>query len=287
MNIFFSSCGEAINRANTYGSYGVYYTKDKTINTDIHVHECCEVFFCVSGGKNFLINDRVYDVLPGDVFIINQFEPHKITFSNDSDFERFIMQIHPEFLYAKSTEYTDLSRCFYLRNHDVSNKISLSKEDFDFFKEKVLELKADYPFGDDVIKDAVVVQMLAKLNSEFAKGYKYVPNASEHSVVSKSVEYINKNLSEHLSLELIAKNSFVSVNQLCRLFKSHLGTTVTKYVISRRITEAKKMLRKGATVSEAALNCGFFDYANFIRTFKNTVGVSPGRYVQQIPDDQL
>ena len=280
MNVYFNTCTDAINHANKTKMYGVYYTNDTTSNTNIHVHECCEVFFCAAGGKNFLIDDRVYNVESGDVFIINQYEPHKITFDEDEVFERFILQVHPEFLYANSTEYTDLSRCFYMRSPEISNKLRLGSDGFSYFRNHFDMLKKTYPYGDDVIKNSIVLQMLSKINGEFTGSVKYEPSISAHSVVAKSVEFINSNLSEPLSLDMIAKNSYVSVNQLCRLFKSHLGTTVTKYIISRRITEAKKMLRKGASVGETALSCGFFDYANFIRTFKNTVGVSPGKYVQ-------
>lgn len=285
MNIFFSSCSDAINHANSTKMYGVYYTEDVTSNTDIHVHECCEVFFCVSGGKNFLINDRIYTVEPGDIFVINQFEPHKITFSDNEPFARFILQVHPAFLYSVSTENTDLSRAFYLRNHEVSNKLRLEDSDYRFFQDCFVKLKATYSYGDDIIKNSIVMQMLAKINGEFAKGYKYIPDRGGQNVIAKSVEFINNNLSEPLTLEMIAKNSYVSINQLCRLFKNHLGTTVTKYIISRRITEAKKLLKKGTSVSETALSCGFFDYANFIRTFKNTVGVSPGKYVHSSNDE--
>ena len=37
-------------------------------------------------------------------------------------------------------------------------------------------------------------------------------------------------------------------------------------------------LKKGESVSDTALSCGFSDYSNFIRTFKSIVGVSPGKY---------
>ena len=83
---------------------------------------------------------------------------------------------------------------------------------------------------------------------------------------------------EKYSLEIVAKNCFVSVNELCRLFKKHMGTTVNKYITSRRITEAKKLLKNGVSVSFAAEKCGFMDYASFIRSFKRAVGVPPGQY---------
>lgn len=53
---------------------------------------------------------------------------------------------------------------------------------------------------------------------------------------------------------------------------------VTKYIVSKRITEAKKLLATEKSVTDTAFMCGFNDYANFIRTFKKAVGVPPGKY---------
>ena len=66
------------------------------------------------------------------------------------------------------------------------------------------------------------------------------------------------------------------------MFNRYCGTTVTKYIISKRITEAKKLLSNGKSVTETAFASGFNDYANFIRTFKKTVGVPPGKYKSAI-----
>ena len=88
----------------------------------------------------------------------------------------------------------------------------------------------------------------------------------------------NKNYSENITLESVARASYLSVNQLCRLFSEHCGTTVAKYITSKRITEAKKMLAAGKNVTEVAMLCGFGDYSGFIRVFKKNVGVTPGKY---------
>ena len=92
------------------------------------------------------------------------------------------------------------------------------------------------------------------------------------------MDYINKNFGEQITLESVAKASYLSVNQLCRLFSEHCGTTVAKYITSKRITEAKKMLAAGKGVTETAMLCGFGDYSGFIRVFKKNVGVTPGKY---------
>ena len=280
MKVYFDKCSQAIERANITNTYGLFYSEDLTADTNIHVHECCEVLFCLSGGKNFLINDRIYEVNDGDVFIINQFEPHKITFDRNKVFSRFVLQVHPAFLFSSSTEQTDLSKCFFLRTENISHKITLSDEELKEFQQNFMNLKTDYEYGDDIIKNSIILEILVRLNQIFnerCKETKYLPS-DNNLLVLKSVSYINSHLSDDLTLEKIAKNSYISVNKLGKLFKTHLGTTVTKYIISRRITEAKKLLKNGKTVSETAELCGFGDYANFIRSFKKSVGVSPGKY---------
>ncbi|MBR1969258.1 MAG: helix-turn-helix transcriptional regulator [Clostridia bacterium] len=61
------------------------------------------------------------------------------------------------------------------------------------------------------------------------------------------------------------------------LRKNRGGTTVAKYIASRRITEAKKLLATGKNVTDTAILCGYEDYANLIRVFKKHVGITPGK----------
>ena len=100
MQCVFDKCYDAVKCANDNKGFGFYYSEKQNPDLSIHIHDCCEVLLCISGGKNFLINDKVYDVNDGDLFIINQFEAHKITFDPDKKFCRYVMQVHPEFLYS-------------------------------------------------------------------------------------------------------------------------------------------------------------------------------------------
>ena len=133
MKCVFDKCYDAVKCANDNKSFGFYYSEKQNPDLSIHIHDCCEVLLCVSGGKSFLINDKVYDVHDGDIFIINQFEAHKITFDPDKTFRLYVMQVHPEFLYGQSTDKTDLSNCFYTRGKDVSNKLILTDDERERF----------------------------------------------------------------------------------------------------------------------------------------------------------
>ena len=187
------------------------------------------------------------------------------------------MQVHPEFLYAQSTEKTNLSHCFYTRGKGVSHKVHLSPGELSEYINKINRLSEKTQFGDDIIKTLTATELLVMINSAFS-----LQTSAEKTVgseaIKKAIDYINENFSQPLSLEKIAGNSYVSVNQLCRLFNKYCGTTVTKYITSCRITQAKKLLASGKNVTDTAIECGFEDYANFIRVFKKHVGMTPGKY---------
>ena len=281
MQCFFDSCSEADSFAAGTKTFGIFSSTTNEPNLSIHIHECCEIFLCISGGKSFLIDDRVYDVKDGDLFIINQFEAHKVSPAPDVSFERYIMHVHPTFLDSNSSGSVNLSDCFY--RESGRNRISLTPSEAREMKELFDSLRTDYGYGDELYKKIRVLEILLMVNKLFGThGEGIIQNTQHHRVVQLAIDYINNNYSQELTLDNIAKSSYVSVNQLCRLFSRYCGTTVAKYIISKRITEAKKLLGEGKSVTDTAFMCGFNDYANFIRVFKKTVGVPPGKYKNSV-----
>ena len=46
-----------------------------------------------------------------------------------------------------------------------------------------------------------------------------------------------------------------------------------------RVAYARKLIRDGESISEAALATGFCDQSHLSRTFKRIVGLTPGQYI--------
>lgn len=278
MKCVFESCSLAIAHACDNASFGIYYSEERNPNPDIHIHDCCEVFYCLSGGKNFLIGGQLYDVHDNDIFVINQFEAHKITYDPSQNFHRYVFQISPDFIHNCSTSKTDLSKCFYPHKHGFDHRVHLSDEQAEAMRNKLALLSEEGGYGDDVIKRSVMIEILVELNRAILEREGVDSMSHTHNAVMLAIDYINKNFESQLTLDVVAKASYLSVNQLCRLFTEHCGTTVAKYITSKRITEAKKMLANGRSVTETAMLCGFGDYSGFIRVFKKNVGMTPGKY---------
>lgn len=280
MKVFFDTCVEAEENAAKNKSFGVFYSETKNHNQNVHVHDCCELFLCISGGNSFLIDDKFYEMSDGDLFVLNQFEAHKVTPDKGNNFKRYIMHIHPTFLYDISETDANLAGCFYAFNKP--NKVTLNPDE----KQRLISLfdalKIDHSYGDQMYKNLRATEILLEANRLFSVHSTQNNEGFSQKTIQLVIDYINNNYSSDLSLETVAKNAFVSVNQLCRIFNKYCSTTVTKYIISKRITEAKKLLSDGKSVTDTAFMCGFNDYANFIKTFKKTVGVSPGKYKANI-----
>lgn len=280
MKCFFDTCSDAVNHTTETKSFGVFSSHAKNQNQDVHIHDCCEIFLCIRGRGNFLIDDKVYKINDGDLFIINQFEAHKVVPNTHDDFARYILHVHPDFLYSNSCGDANLSSCFY--SLDNINKISLSSEEVSKLSKLFESLKNTSTYGDALFKKIKIIEILLETAKLFSTHQISPQKSTSHKTVQLAIDYINSAYSLPLDLETIAKNSFISTTHLSRLFKHYCGTTVTKYITSKRITEAKKHLSEGKNVTDTAFLCGFNDYANFIRTFKKVVGIPPGKYKSNI-----
>ena len=276
MKYIFDKCSDAVNFATKNKSFALFCSDIKNQHPDVHVHECCEIFLCIKGGESFLIDNKLYDINDGDLFVINQFEAHKVVPGLHDKFSRYIMHVHPSFLYANSFGDTNLSDCFYTSNK--TTRISLSLKEQQKLCSLFEELKADYTFGDEMYKRLRATELLFEISKLFSTHNDIVFGEVSNRIVQLAIDFINNNYSSNITLDTVAKSAFISPTHLSRLFNRYCGTTVSKYIVGKRIAEAKKLLTEGKSVTDAAFMCGFNDYANFIRTFKKAVGVSPGKY---------
>jgi AraC family transcriptional regulator len=90
------------------------------------------------------------------------------------------------------------------------------------------------------------------------------------------LELIEANLDGTLSLKQMADEAGLSAFHFARLFRESTGVTPYQYVLDRRIAAAKLLLRSGnVTVAEVASSTGFSSDVNFVRAFRQRVGVTP------------
>lgn len=84
---------------------------------------------------------------------------------------------------------------------------------------------------------------------------------------------------EPLDLAATARAAGLSAFHFLRLFANVLGVTPHQYLVRSRLRHAVRLLADDTrSVTQIALEVGFNDLSNFVRTFHRAAGVSPGRF---------
>lgn len=90
-----------------------------------------------------------------------------------------------------------------------------------------------------------------------------------------SVEYINENYTDDLSLKEICKRNAMSKNSFCKLFGAMTGTSFKNHLNFCSIQGAIKYIKQGYNISVIYGLVGYNDFTTFYRNFKRIIGCSP------------
>jgi AraC-like DNA-binding protein len=92
---------------------------------------------------------------------------------------------------------------------------------------------------------------------------------------------------EPLDLERAAREAGLSPFHFLRLFAKVLGVTPHQYLVRLRLRQAARLLADDARpVTDVALDVGFADLSNFVRTFHRAAGVSPRQFRRAAKGDR-
>ena len=276
----FNSCREAVHHCIEEKTFSVAYLFREEKTMQPHVHDCCELYYSIAGGKKFLIGEHCYDVRPGDLFAISQYETHYLKQVDTMTHERIVFSIYPAFLKSLSSPQTDLTACFRHSGKDWTNRLHLDRNGqkrFVYYAHKITNADG---FGNDLLARAALTELLVMINRKYAESRPETPDQGYryNQTVADLIHYLNRHITEPLTLDSLSAHFFMSKSYLCRIFKAETGTTVKKYLTARRISIAKVLLAEGHSVSEACEQSGFNDYVNFVKSFTKLVGIPPKRY---------
>ncbi|WP_437289061.1 helix-turn-helix domain-containing protein [Sorangium sp. So ce406] len=93
--------------------------------------------------------------------------------------------------------------------------------------------------------------------------------------------WVDAHAHEPIDLERAAREAGLSAFHFLRLFARVLGVTPHQYLVRARLRRAARLLADGArSITDIALDVGFGDLSNFVRTFHRAAGVSPRGFRQ-------
>lgn len=95
--------------------------------------------------------------------------------------------------------------------------------------------------------------------------------------------FIENNLKEELSSEVICRHFFISRTKLYQIAMQSFGMGISQYIAYKRVERAKELMLSGdATITAVAREVGVDDYNYFCKMFRKAVGLPPGKYKQSL-----
>lgn len=91
--------------------------------------------------------------------------------------------------------------------------------------------------------------------------------------------YIDSHYTEKITLDKLEREFSISKYYIARQFKEYSGITINDYIMIKRISRAKFLLKHTSqSISEIAEEIGFFDAGHFINQFKAREFITPHSY---------
>ena len=234
-----------------------------------HYGDTVEVLFCHDILGTAYIGGRQYDMSRDRLFFIAPFVIHSFDYKPCAGYVNVLkLQI------TEIKKYLDIAAV-------------ISELGFKFEALNVI-----YPFSDDLESLAVKITDNAPITAclsaimglfeNFAhctgNEHHYAPLTARSGFLSEVIDWSEKNFRNRVTIDEVSEKFGYNKAYFCSLFKSLTGVTYLNYLNNLRISHACRLLKDGASVSEACEACGFETASYFVQLFKRTVGVTPKQY---------
>lgn len=259
---------QAMNRPD----YEIFHYHDRRMQeVPLHHHDFYEIYYFLHGRVEYLVEGRTYTLLPDDVLLISPMELHRPLVAPEADYERMVLWISRDCLQADSAENAPLLRCFSGgRNLYHAGRTPVGT----LFRTLAEETESAEP-ASGLCARGVFLQLLGEVCRLVLTSAQAAEARQEVPLVTQVLDYITEHYAETLSLDALAERFFVSKYYLSHQFSETVGTSIHRYMILKRLQQARELITEGSSPGEACMRCGFQDYANFYRAFRSVYGMNP------------
>lgn len=212
----------------------------------------------MTGTSKTYVNDKIYELMPGDIIAIPPNTSHKeISENSFTD------------MYFSVSETAFSDTCIV---HDQNDTIRTLLQ---ILHRTYIEKGANY----QLLSDSIAETILQFINKFSHNKYKY-----QFTQTLADILYANINNCDFKIKDCIKQMGYDS-DYFRRCFYNDTNQTPLEYLTNLRIESAKMLLRQKYFISiqETALRCGFKDQFYFSKKFKQKVGLSPLKYKKTLP----
>ncbi len=236
-----------------------------------HFHNHYTILFIEAGINEGFTESEGYRIGRGSILIINPGDLHAGNSFNNSYLQFKSLRIEPQFLnYFCELNEGPKKGDIRFETAPVYNP-SLSRQ-LEGLLNSMVKPSAEL---DSSLKLHLFLRTLITNYSNQGGGVS--PKASCQISLKRAKEFIQDNYQKDFSLQELARYSLLSPYHLARQFKKQYGLSPFQYLRNFRVEKAKELLRNSSSITQVALEVGFFDHSHFLRNFRKMEGTSPSR----------
>ena len=266
---------EQIHITDMYSLFKVHYDNGFAFHGE--AHNFWECFFVMDGEVCVSADERVYNLMRGEIIFHKPLEFHKFIVNGFRGATVLVFSFTAE---GPLTGWLR-DKVFSLSNSQnqiVKSLLSYVQSKTDMLGCSIqkchggLEPITQLPYYSQMIV-TYLYQLFLSLSDEGT--ISSVSSAPDAVTFSKAISYLNCNLHRQPSVGEIARFSNVSEASLKRIFDKYAGISVHKYLLKLKIKVAMELLQDGESVCLVAERLGFNSQSYFSKAFKRETGFNP------------
>lgn len=250
------------------GTLDFFYKHESLVPTEkflSHCHSGYEILFFISGSGTYQIEERTYVLKKYDMIITRPGNYHNIDINTSEMYDRYDILVNSSPKLAPMLDSL-LEKFEVISCADIPNVIGCFKK-MDLYRKHLPE--KDF----FILLNNLLVEICYNLSmSESITRQEYIPTSK---IIEQSLTYINQNLFTIKDVKEVCDYVFISENHFFRLFKKEMKISPKKYITSKRLLHAQKLLKDGEHPTEIFDKCGFNNYISFYQRYVDFFGYPP------------
>ena len=224
----------------------------------------------VSGSGTFTYMGKTYMLKSGDHLFIDCKKPYSHKSTDSDPWELMWVHFNGSFMTQYYLYFSNKlqSIVFNLENPSelcvlLENLMTLANK-----KSTDSELLASH------LLNSLVTQILTARTDQKTKDIN-----TNKDKINQIKNYLDDNFQKKITLDIITDEFFISKYHMSREFKKAYGITIANYIIAKRITYAKELLRfTDMQIAEIGRICGIEDNSYFNKVFRKYEGMTASKY---------
>jgi AraC-like DNA-binding protein len=252
----------------------------------MHWHEYLEIALCLEGSGQFLFGRRAQRVEPGDIFLVDDSQPHVAQPDAGGSLRLLLVLFRPELVAAPGCWLFDSGYLTPFRSPDahalerIPRATRLATE-LTPILHALAAISAREDPDDRHLLDASLRLALGILVRECQSGSADTgpTDAAQRKQIRPVLSYVEAHCRERVTLDEVAEVVHLSPSRVRHVFRDVSGVGFKEYATRVRLAEAKRLLlATDCSVAEVAHSVGYTNVHQFYNVFHRYSSLSPAEY---------